>query len=644
MPITNQDNGKTNDNGKNGNSTKRTRTKRKKTRRNPISLIAPHPPHAGEEVPGDIVEEERGGNQSYIPIAPAPALVVHPLSGESDIVQPPNDDNAGDEENNIINLMDNDVIVDDITVATIESKAPSKKKRKKIDTAYWCFTWNNPMDHKEAIPYTDPPKGYDKFIHDLFHNDKKDIEYIVYGREIGESGTFHLQGFVQFGEPIEDADIKTDGPAQRLFQAHWTKARRVEKARKYCFKDGNYTELGQFCMRQGKRTDLDEFKKSVEDGTITNLKDARKQFSEVTAKFPRFVAAFIEDSRKPPTVPDHPMYPWQTALYDKLCQQPHDREIMFIVDTVGNTGKSWFARRLSISKEFKSQYMTPGKLVDMAYALEEDVTVLLMDCPRSRIELFQYDFVEYVKNGMLFSSKYESRMKRLSPCHVVVFMNEHPDTTKLSMDRYNVVVVDKTLAQHNLRDMNDIIQETGQDDIIHVPFATMSQLDEERKIEKEKNAAAILASLLIEQQQQQQLQDNDDVVVVVHNDPPTLQQAQPVAVATMPMQQEIQQHSNENNNEERNGDMERNQENNDRIEIREQDEEEHQDDRDEAETRGGREIPNENQITEETEQKITPRKMTWEQMMHYQASVIRRNRHVPANMSAAPSFYPPRQS
>jgi hypothetical protein len=62
--------------------------------------------------------------------------------------------------------------------------------------------------------------------------------------------------------------------------------------------------------------------------------------------------------------------------------------------------------------------------------------MLLMDCPRSRVECMQYHFLEDIKDGRVHNSKYESYTKRLKPCHVVVFMNELPDSTKLSSDRY----------------------------------------------------------------------------------------------------------------------------------------------------------------------------------------------------------------
>ena len=50
-------------------------------------------------------------------------------------------------------------------------------------------------------------------------------------------------------------------------------------------------------------------------------------------------------------------------------------------------------------------------------------------------DFIQYDFLEEV----LFSSKYKSRMEYLTPCHVVVMMNEDPGRSKLSSDHYNIV-------------------------------------------------------------------------------------------------------------------------------------------------------------------------------------------------------------
>lgn len=81
----------------------------------------------------------------------------------------------------------------------------------------------------------------------------------------------------------------------------------------------------------------------------------------------------------------------------------------------------------------------PGKKADMAYVVNPDCKTFFFDCPRSKQgEFIQYDFLEELKNGLIISPKYESKMKRLNTPHVVVLTNETPDMTKLSSDRYSI--------------------------------------------------------------------------------------------------------------------------------------------------------------------------------------------------------------
>ena len=44
-----------------------------------------------------------------------------------------------------------------------------------------------------------------------------------------------------------------------------------------------------------------------------------------------------------------------------------------------------------------------------------------------------------LKNGLVFSPKFESKDVRFGTPHVVVSMNEKPDMTKMSVDRCNVI-------------------------------------------------------------------------------------------------------------------------------------------------------------------------------------------------------------
>lgn len=65
-------------------------------------------------------------------------------------------------------------------------------------------------------------------------------EYYVYGREIGEGGTPHLQGYVRFKNPVSFAKIKTALP-----RAHLEKQRGdTISAANYCKKDSDFEEFG----------------------------------------------------------------------------------------------------------------------------------------------------------------------------------------------------------------------------------------------------------------------------------------------------------------------------------------------------------------------------------------------------------------
>lgn len=287
----------------------------------------------------------------------------------------------------------------------------------------WCFTLNN---------YTDA--DIERISGLISH-----ANYIVFGKEVGLNGTPHLQGLICLKSKLRRSQIK----ALIGSNPHLEVTRSVSDSETYCKKEGDYLEFGDIgnVLKPGQRCDLEAFKDDVKAG-IHSLKELRERHSKVCGKYPRFVTDYIGDQQKmyPPVL--HPLYGWQQTLYLSLAREPDSRKITFIVDPSGNKGKSWFCRYYCSLHE-DAQIVVPGKKADMIYALRTDIRVLFIDAPRSKQgEYIQYDFLEEVKNGLMFSPKYESRMKFMSgKVHIVVFMNEPPDMAKLSADRYNIVVV-----------------------------------------------------------------------------------------------------------------------------------------------------------------------------------------------------------
>lgn len=284
----------------------------------------------------------------------------------------------------------------------------------------FCFTINNPDNTVET--------------HLTQQHEQKILTYLLFGRETGDSGTPHLQGLAIFDKRVSFTRCK-----QIIgYNAHIEFARNVSASVTYCKKENDYVELGTI-VQQGKRNDLEDFKSSVKEG-IYDLKTLRELHSTTIAKYPRFANDFITDWRQPPDLKLFPLREWQQNLNEKLNREPNSREIIFIIDTVGNTGKTWFARYYQKNHEHV-QILKPGKKNDMSMCLNEDTRVLFVDCPRSKNEFLQYDFLEEVKDGFVASYKYESRIKLLAPCHVVVLTNDNPDPTKLSSDRYTNITL-----------------------------------------------------------------------------------------------------------------------------------------------------------------------------------------------------------
>ena len=286
----------------------------------------------------------------------------------------------------------------------------------------WCFTLNN---------YTDDDITR---INGLVASEPR-VAYVIYGKEVGESGTPHLQGFVSLKQRTRLAQVKTIIGSN----PHLEVARNVNASVEYCKKEGDWSEFGTRNSGQGTRSDLDDFKAAVKGGML-NLKTIREEHGEVYAKYPRYCMEYVRDNYPKVIIPDHPLRPWQQRLNDMLEEPPDRRKIIFIVDTVGNNGKSWFADWFQQKKGDVCQVLTPGKRNDMAYMLSPGLRWLFLDAPRAKqADFIQYDFLEDLKNGRVFSPKYESIMKTFEPMHVVVCMNEEPDRTKLSEDRYKII-------------------------------------------------------------------------------------------------------------------------------------------------------------------------------------------------------------
>lgn len=287
----------------------------------------------------------------------------------------------------------------------------------------WCFTLNNYSDEEFSRILEIPSK------------------YLVVGKEVGESGTPHLQGFIIFETNQRFNHVKNlIGTRAHLEVARGTS----QQASQYCQKDGNFEERGSLPDNSGKRSDWERYRSWILD--LGRCPTRRELVAEFPSLYARYYTRCIEIallSLPPPVIRSGQLRPgYQERLADSFGRDADPRSIDFIFDAAGNSGKSWFCGWCISQYPERVQILRVGKRDDLAFAVDETKEIFLFDIGRTQMEFLQYSVLEMLKDQMVFSSKYESKMKILPKCpHVVVFCNEEPNYLKLTEDRFKVETI-----------------------------------------------------------------------------------------------------------------------------------------------------------------------------------------------------------
>jgi hypothetical protein len=325
------------------------------------------------------------------------------------------------------------------------------------------FTWNdyseeNRSDVMEKLPY---------------------VKYGVIGREgEGPGKTRHLQGYLRFDRTRRFAAIKAEWASINGNTVHFAKSRRGFKANfKYCTKEGDWIEWGDRPEQSGTRNDIKQMLDLVRNGK-TDLEIAEELPSEYT-KYYKCINEFREKLNTKKGEDDLADYfagkelrDWQQFIYERLIVQG-ERKVLWISDAIGNSGKTWFSKWL-VWKQ-KAFYCQGGRNNDVSCAYQNQKFVIFDLCRDTQKDA-PYSMIEQMKNGLIWSPKYQSHTKVNSYAKVLVVANWMPNLTKLSNDRWDII---------DMEDMELLIQ-TERDLTI--------QFEEENALREEEEKAEILES------------------------------------------------------------------------------------------------------------------------------------------------------
>lgn len=201
----------------------------------------------------------------------------------------------------------------------------------------------------------------------------------LYGRETcPTTGNTHLQGFIHLKKPMRLTELKIIG------KPHFEPCKGSEEQNtKYCSKEGDVMKWGY----------------PIEKSDYKELYD------------------LIE-----------PTYDWQIEILDILKSKANCRDIYWYWSHNGGVGKSQFCKYLHAMHD--SVYYTVGKGSDINYLIAqtdmEKSRSIIVDIARKRGNKINYEALEDIKTGLIFSSKYETVNKMFKPPHIFCFANFPP--------------------------------------------------------------------------------------------------------------------------------------------------------------------------------------------------------------------------
>jgi len=200
---------------------------------------------------------------------------------------------------------------------------------------------------------------------------------------------------------------------------------------------------GEISVRgQGHRTDFDDIREILKsEGPQRGVKRVAEEFS---AQFVRYhagiqrLADIIEELPKDQAFKPNP---FQQVMIEALQKPPHPRHIYWVYDKAGHSGKSRLAKYLQCEMDAVE---LQGREVDIAYGYTGQ-RIVIFDIPRAT-PLISYTeaftCAERMKNGGLFSPKFQSKFKRFNTPHIVFFSNEAPIPGTWTEDRLQLITVE----------------------------------------------------------------------------------------------------------------------------------------------------------------------------------------------------------
>lgn len=302
------------------------------------------------------------------------------------------------------------------------------KKKQSVRSNRICFTLNNFTEEEECL------------IRDFSKQDY--VQYMIVGSELApNTGTKHLQGFVHLKQSFlkaKDGNVsKWKSLCPGLQRAHLESAFGTDSHSKtYCSKESVLIEVGT----------VEDNPQSIWATLVRckTMEEARDLCPESYLKFHSQLKSITALNQECPDIAPRLLKDWQISVINRLMKQD-PRQVLFVVDEVGNAGKSELTKFLLC--RFNAFVSTGGKVCDLMHIhSKKKYEYAVFDMARcNNPDFYPWGFIEMLKNGWYQTTKYDGQTVVCGVQKVVMFMNQMPNLYKLSNDRYDIFVINEDM-------------------------------------------------------------------------------------------------------------------------------------------------------------------------------------------------------
>jgi len=258
-----------------------------------------------------------------------------------------------------------------------------------------------------------------------------DVTYICFGKEVGESGTPHLQGYLELKAKRRMNGVKELLGCARVHLA--VSKGTAEENLKYCSKEDTETYIRGSPMDAidgGKceKDKWDEYRTMAKEGRLDEIPAyayvrCKRSFDEIASESMKKRKVADVFNRK-----DWVATKWQHQVLEAISGPVNARQIVFVVGPPNREKSQYINHVLDyIPRVWTCEPCENGKVNDWAFEFAElgyIPTAVVIDCPMEiRSSDIPWRFIEKLKNGRIRSGKYTGGTFKFDPPHIVFFCN-----------------------------------------------------------------------------------------------------------------------------------------------------------------------------------------------------------------------------